>query len=416
MHFCYILKSISIIAFNHHQFNFDEIGLFHLEDDKRFDTLSRIKQNILCDELMYLSTCNRVEFIISSSSLISPDDVLRLLHSFDLAITSNEKENISQRVEVFHEHHAVEHLFSVASSLDSLVVGEREIITQVRKAFEECRNQGLSGDVIRVLIQSTIQTAKKIYTESTIATRPVSVVSLAYFQLKKYLFSSKNILVIGAGKTISSMLKFISKTHDHQFSIYNRSTENAQKLANHLNLSAKVHPLNSLGDNAEDIDLIITCTGSQKAVLSLPIYRKLNPNNRKIIIVDLAVPNDCPESIKKFKEVRTITVNELKSIAEENLKARTKEVEECKVIIKQQIEEYVHYEKQRELERAMQSVPASIKGIREKAFSEVFAKEIDNLDPNARKIVDNVIDYMEKKYISVPMKMAKEILLKESVK
>ena len=147
-----------------------------------------------------------------------------------------------------------------------------------------------------------------------------------------------------------------------------------------------------------------------------PLNQKVNPSNQKIIIVDLAVPNDCAESLQDFDEVDLITVNELKTIAEKNLKARNKEVEECKVIIKHQIEEYIQYEKQRELERAMQSVPASIKGIREKAFREVFAKEIDNLDPNARKIVDDVIDYMEKKYISVPMKMAKEILLKESVK
>ena len=177
--------------------------------------------------------------------------------------------------------------------------------------------------------------------------------------------------------------------------------------------------MNSLTDlhhHRTKIDIIITCTGSHSVVLSEEIYKILNPSNQKIIIVDLAVPNDCAESLQDFNEVDLITVNELKTIAEKNLKARTKEVEECKVIIKNQMEEYKHCEKQRELERAMQSVPARIKGIREKAISEVFAKEMDNLDPNVRKIVDDVIDYMEKKYISVPMKMAKEILLKESVK
>lgn len=416
MHFCFVLKSISIIAFTHRHLSFDEIGLFHLDDDKRFDTLTRIKQQISCDELMYLSTCNRVEFIISSSSLISQDDVSRLIHSFNLPINTNQKEDITQRVEVFHEHQAVEHLFSVASSLDSLVVGEREIITQVRKAFEECRNHGLSGDVIRVLVQSTIQTAKKIYTESAIATRPVSIVSLAYLELKKYLSSPKNIVVIGAGKTISSMLKFVSKNNNHQYTLYNRTKKNAEIIADQLGLHAEVKSLTDLPNHQKKIDIIITCTGSQSVVLSEEIYQKLNPSNQKIIIVDLAVPNDCVESLHDFDEVDLITVNELKTIAEKNLKARTKEVEECKVIIKHQMEEYIHCEKQRELERAMQSVPARIKGIREKAISEVFAKEIDNLDPNARKIVDDVIDYMEKKYISVPMKMAKEILLKEAIK
>ena len=410
------MKSISIIAFTHRQLSFDEIGLFHLDDDIRFATLSRIKQHIPCDELMYLSTCNRVEFIISSSSLISQNDTLRLIQCFDLPIDSIREENIKQRVEIFHQHKAVEHLFSVASSLDSLVVGEREIITQVRKAYEECRNHGLSGDVIRLLVQLTIQTAKKIYTESSIATRPVSIVSLAYMELKKHLSVPKNIVVIGAGKTISSMMKFVSKNSNHHYTIYNRTKENAEIISNQLGLHAKVNSLTDLHHHQTKIDIIITCTGSHSVVLSEEIYKILNPSNQKIIIVDLAVPNDCAESLQDFNEVDLITVNELKTIAEKNLKARTREVEECKAIIKNQMEQYKHCEKQRELERAMQSVPARIKGIREKAISEVFAKEMDNLDPNVRKIVDDVIDYMEKKYISVPMKMAKEILLKESVK
>ena len=416
MHFCFVLKSISIIALTHRQLSFDEIGLFHLDDDKRFATLSRIKQYISCDELMYLSTCNRVEFIISSSSLLSQNDALRLIQCFNLPIDYSKEENIKQRVEIFHQHQAVEHLFSVASSLDSLVVGEREIITQVRKAYEECRNHGLSGDVIRVLVQMTIQTAKKVYTESAIATRPVSIVSLAYLELKKYLSAPKNIVVIGAGKTISSMMKFVSKNSNHHYTIYNRTKENAQIISNQMGLYAEVNSLTDLYHHRTKIDIIITCTGSQSVVLTEEVYKMLNPSNQKIIIVDLAVPNDCAESLQDFNEVDLITVNELKTIAEKNLKARTKEVEECKVIIKNQMEEYKHCEKQRELERAMQSVPARIKGIREKAISEVFAKEMDNLDPNVRKIVDDVIDYMEKKYISVPMKMAKEILLKEAIK
>ena len=174
--------------------------------------------------------------------------------------------------------------------------------------------------------------------------------------------------------------------------------------------------MNNLGENKEDIDVIITCTGSQNAVITSSIYDKLNPSHRKIIIVDLAVPNDCDESIKNLQEVRMITVDELKTIAEENLKARSKEVNACKKIITQQVDAYFQHEKQRKLERAMSEVPERIKVIRKKAYSEVFAKEIDNLDPSARKIVDDLIDYMEKKYISVPMKMAKEILLKESLK
>ena len=186
-------------------------------------------------------------------------------------------------------------------------------------------------------------------------------------------------------------------------------------VSNQMGLLAEVNSLTDLYYHRTKIDNIITCTGSQSVVLTEEVYKMLNPSNKKLSLW-IWLCRDCAESLQDFNEVDLITVNELKTIAEKNLKARTKEVEECKVIIKNQMEEYKHCEKQRELERAMQSVPARIKGIREKAISEVFAKEMDNLDPNVRKIVDDVIDYMEKKYISVPMKMAKEILLKEAIK
>ena len=101
-------------------------------------------------------------------------------------VPSNQFSLIS-RIEIFTDKKAVHHLFSLASSIDSLVVGEREIITQVRKAYEECIQNNLCGDFIRVLVQNTISTAKKVYTESEIATRPVSIVSLAFLELKKHI-------------------------------------------------------------------------------------------------------------------------------------------------------------------------------------------------------------------------------------
>ena len=166
---------------------------------------------------MYLSTCNRVEFIFSGSTPSTSVQLESLVKTLLEQHANPEVNGMIEKAEVYHAEDAVKHLFLMASSIDSLVVGKEEIITQVRRAFEECKSFGLSGDVIRVLIHSTIQTAKKIYTESAIATRPVSVVSLAYFELKKYLSSPKNILVVGAGKTISSMLKFISKSHEASF-------------------------------------------------------------------------------------------------------------------------------------------------------------------------------------------------------
>tara|TARA_X000000950_G_scaffold26832_2_gene28818 strand:- start:3841 stop:5067 length:1227 start_codon:yes stop_codon:yes gene_type:complete len=408
------LNSLHIIAFTHRDFNFDEIGHFHLEDSSRINSLNKLKSDLNVDELMYLSTCNRVEFIVNSNLKIDTKFLEILIGNF---ISSEKIKYFVNKTAVFSGKKAVHHLFSVASSIDSLVVGEREIITQVRKAFEECKDHKLCGDFIRVLVQMTVSTAKKVYTESEIATRPVSIVSLAFLELKKYISKKpKKIVVIGAGKTITSMLKFINKNINHQFIIFNRSTEKAENLVNQLNLNAQIFPLSEMGNQKLDYDFIITCTGSKEIILNTDKFQKINPENKKNIIVDLAVPNDCDNKIESLYNVKLINVDQLKVRAEENLKARSEEIKRCLEIIDKQIIQYYLAEKERTLERALSAVPQSIKGIRKKAFKEVFVKELGTLDPQAINIVNSLVDYMEKKYISVPMKMAKDILLKESTK
>ena len=409
-----MLNSLHIIAFTHRDFNFDEIGHFHLEDSSRINSLNKLKSDLNVDELMYLSTCNRVEFIVNSNLKIDTKFLEILVGNF---ISSEKIKYFVNKTAVFSGKKAVHHLFSVASSIDSLVVGEREIITQVRKAFEECKDHKLCGDFIRVLVQMTVSTAKKVYTESEIATRPVSIVSLAFLELKKYISKKpKKIVVIGAGKTITSMLKFINKNINHQFIIFNRSKEKAENLVNQLNLNAQIFPLSEMGNQKLDYDFIITCTGSKEIILNTDKFQKINPENKKNIIVDLAVPNDCDNKIESLYNVKLINVDQLKVRAEENLKARSEEIKRCLEIIDKQIIQYYLAEKERTLERAFSAVPQSIKGIRKKAFKEVFVKELGTLDPQAINIVNSLVDYMEKKYISVPMKMAKDILLKESTK
>ncbi|MEJ6754762.1 MAG: glutamyl-tRNA reductase, partial [Flavobacteriales bacterium] len=307
------MNTIQIIAFTHKQFNFDEIGLFHLDDNQRIGVLTNLKTKLDMEELMYLSTCNRVEFIISREKKINKSFVEKLIkHLLVDQIPTNLKD-IVDRAEIMDNKAAVHHIFSVASSIDSLVVGEREIITQVRKAFEECKENDLCGDVIRVLVQSTISTAKKVYTESNIGTRPVSIVSLAFLELKKYISKKpKKILVIGAGKTITSMLKFISKNQQHQYSIYNRSIDKAHKLVELLKIDANVYPLSELNNHNSKFDFIISCTGSKEVVLSIEKFQKINPDENKSVIVDLAVPNDCDMKISEKKNVKLINVDQLK--------------------------------------------------------------------------------------------------------
>lgn len=405
------LNHIKILALTHKNLELNEVGLFHLEEESQAQILSNIKNSLGLGELMYLSTCNRVEFVFTSKSTIDDDFLLNFFLAFNPNWRETELMFASQKAEVFEGEQAVEHLFKVASSIDSLVVGEREIITQVRNAFETSSKLGLTGDVIRLLIQQTIRVAKNIYTETSIAKNPVSVVSLAYKQLRQHnINENSNFLVIGSGKTNKTMARFLKKHDCKNFTIYNRTFSRAEEFAQEV--GGKAFPLTELKNHREHFDVVLTCTSSTLPILTDELYEKiLNGDTFRKVIVDLAIPNDvAPELVEKHN-IELLSINELKDVADKNLKQREKELYKCNAIIEEQLKEFKQLFKTRKVEVAMRQVPEKVKEIKKNALEVVFQKEFENLDPNSKEVLDKILDYVEKKYVSVPMKMAKEILL-----
>jgi len=361
---------------------------------------------------MYLSTCNRVEFVFTTNENLTNAYLVKFFQAFNPDWDSKQISFATENCSILQGEEVVLHLFNVASSLDSLVIGEREIITQLRKAFEDSKQMNLTGDVIRMAIERTINAAKAVYTQSDIATKPVSVVSLAYHKLKSLnINSNSKFLVVGAGKTNANMLRFLDKHGFNNFTIFNRTLEKAEWLAGNVNGVAL--PLSDLSNYKGDFDVILTCTGSANKIFTKDVYSRLldNDTSRKIVI-DLAVPNDFDRQLTKQHNVQLIAVEDLKIIAEQNLKEREKEITKCNKILKEHFEDFKKAFHLRRVEIAMKAVPKTVKDIKEKAFTEVFAKELNQLDGESKEVLDKVVSYLEKKYISVPMKMAREILIK----
>lgn len=205
------------------------------------------------------------------------------------------------------------------------------------------------------------------------------------------------------------MAQYLKKHKFANFTIFNRTIANAEKLATELN--GKAYPLSDLENYSEGFDIIVTCTGAAESVITPTIYKKLVGDDKsKKVVIDLAIPNDLDAEILNNYDVNLIAVNNLQEVAKENLQAREKELEACKTIIDKNIEEFKQIIKARKVELAMSEVPKKVKEIRETAMNEVFAKELSSMDAESKEVLDKILQYMEKKYISVPMKMAKDIL------
>jgi len=409
-----VLKNLHTIAFTHRTMTVTNIGLLHIEKEAQKERLSALKAIFDFQELYFLSTCNRVELTFLSKEKTKFSLTKKLLKTLYPSFQEDQIDDFSNSSEYYIGTEAINHALSVAASIDSMIVGEREIITQVRTAYDHCRDCGLTGDVLRLLFRHVIETAKKVYTKTSIATKPVSVVSLAYHQLKKInLPLNARILIIGSGTTNTTMGRFLKKHGFRNFVIFNRTLNNAQELAQELQCEA--FALTELGNYTKGFDLILSCTGADHHVISPSLYTDLlQGETEKKTIIDIAIPQDLSPSIIEQYAVNHISVDFLQKISNQNLKERGKEVEHVIEIISVALKEFESILKERSVEIAMKSVPSQVKEIKKNAVNAVFKDEIEGMDEHSKKVLKKVIGYMEKKYISGPMKLAKEIILKNA--
>jgi len=378
--------------------------------DSLTSKLQKVKLQFDIPEIFYLATCNRVEFIMASNAVVDKDFTEKFIGALDIGLCSVSLGHFLGKASIYEDNEALNHLLRTSCSLESMVVGEKEILAQMRKAYECCREAGLTGDYLRMVMNTVVKTAKEVYTHTNIAKKPISVVSLAYRKLKDLKqCSNARVLIIGAGETNRNISKYLQKHKFSNFSVFNRTLSKARELA--VDLGGEAHDLEDLKSYKKGFDVIITCTSCIEPIITTEVYKTLlNGDIDKKTIVDLAVPNDtAPEVLQQFP-INFIGVQSLNEVAKKNLQERYEEQVHAEKIIEENIAEFLHLLKQRRIAVAMREVPEKIKEIRNTAINSVFADEVQNMDKESREVLEKVIAYMEKKYISVPMIMAKDIL------
>lgn len=408
------MEYLKIIAFTHKQIDLKALGKLVICEHTLDDRLRNIQSELNIKEIFYMGTCNRVEFVFTTSEALNQAFISRFLQVLDMGLPEEYMEQFIANVSAYEKVEAFNHLLRTSCSLESLVVGEKEILAQVRKAYEACRVAGFTGDYMRMIMNRVVKTAKEVYTHTNISKNPVSIVSLAYRKLRDLnMCGNSRLLIIGAGETNKNIAQYLKKHKYSNFSVFNRTIEKAECLAKELNGTA--YPLSALADYKDGFDVIITCTGATQPILTEEIYIKLlNGEKTKKVIVDLAVPNDTAPEVVKNYPMHFIEVESLKETARKNIQERYDELINAEHIIDENIKEFESVLRQRKIEIAMSDVPKKIKEIKHTAINGVFANEINTLDENSRAVLERVMDYMEKKCITIPMVMAKEILVKNS--
>jgi len=411
-----VISELSILAFTHKTNDISDLGYLSLEQDKIVELSPSFKDKFQLSEFFLLNTCNRVEmiYIPQEKSVQNSIPIREFIQTLNPKISPEILESLVQGARNYRGHEALNHLLRVSCSLDSLVVGEKEILAQVREAFELGRKMGNTGDRLRLVMDRVVKTSKEVYTQTQISSKPISVVSIAFRKLKSLkLREEANILLIGAGKTNTLFSKYLVKHGFKNFHVFNRTLSKAELLAKEI--QGKAYALPEIYQFKKGFDLIVICTDSTQPLIYLKDYHFLlkhcNNSKDQKVIIDLSVPSNIDPKILEEYPVHFIDIQSLQALAAENMDERYKELFFAEKIIEENLEEFNTILKIRKVELAMKEVPQMIKEIKEMALSTIFAKDVDRLDEDSKETLQKVLDYMEKKYISIPMVLAKDILV-----
>ena len=373
--------------------------------------LQNLKEQMGWEELLYLATCNRVTYVFYSQTPVNQYVAGQMLATLRPDLSEVLVQKTASKMRLLHGSDAVTHLLEVASSMDSLVVGEREIIRQLRQAYDQSREWNLTGDHLRLLLGFTIETAKEIYTHTGIGRRALSVVALAFGEMMKTgLRPEARILMVGAGETNALFAKFLAKAKFTNVTVFNRTFEKAQTLAQANGWRA--FRLDELAYFSEGFDALVVCTGATQAIISPALYRDLLADeNGKKVVVDLSIPHNVARETVEAFPMQYIEIESLKETANENLAYREQERDRAAGLIQNRILQFRERWHERQVERSMAHIPAEMKAVKDRAINEVFGKEFAQLDPAAQDLVQRMLGYMEKKCVAIPIKAAKAIAL-----
>ena len=287
-------------------------------------------------ECMIVSTCNRVEIVAALES--ADTDLTTFLHRhFGL-----DPGLLAPHIYQHRDQHAVRHLFRVASSLDSMVVGEPQILGQVKEAFAIARSAGTVGGQLDHLLQSAFATAKKVRTETEIGSNSVSIASVAV-ELARKIFGSlqgRTVFLVGAGKMSELAARHLVQQGAGTILVTNRTLERARTLAEPF--KGRVIPFEQLHEAASEADIVITSTGSPHPIFTRDHAQSFlhKRRNRPMFFIDIAVPRDVEAAVNRLEGIFLYDIDDLQSVAAAHLAERTREASDAEAIVATEVDRY----------------------------------------------------------------------------
>jgi len=309
--------------------------VFHVE--RLREALAELKRS-MANEAAILSTCNRTELYVSGEEPAALAQWLARYHQMP-------PEELQRYLYTLPREQAVRHAFRVASGLDSMVVGEPQILGQMKEAARAAASAGTLGTLLHRLFQRSFAVAKEVRSTTHIGAASVSMAAAAV-KLAARIFPSlkdQSVLLIGAGEMIELVATHFAAQAPSRMAVANRTLERGQRLAHRVN--AQAIELRALAGELHEYDIVVSCTASSLPILGKGLVeRALRARRRRpIFMVDLAVPRDIEPEVAELDDVFLYTVDDLATIVSANLDQRRSAVVQAEVIIEAQVGQFMHW-------------------------------------------------------------------------
>jgi glutamyl-tRNA reductase len=334
-------------------------------EDRLVSALRALRQERGVAEVVILSTCNRTEvYWAGSASGAELSQWLERHHDEGLDLTAS--------VYVHQEKHAVEHAFNVASGLDSMVLGEAQILGQLKNAYRIAQQTGSTGPHLNKLFQAAFSAAKRVRSETQIGANAVSLASATVSLARRMYsdFSTRTALMIGAGEMIALTARHFAAAGVKRIVIANRTLVNAQTLA--AEISGYAVDLSHLDKELTEADIVVSCTASPallitKAAAAAAVRTR---RHRPIFMVDLAVPRDVDPTVAELEDVYLFSIDDLQQLVDENRQQREVAASDAKVVISEEVARFLQEARAKEAGPAIRALRQQADAIRQQTLEQ----------------------------------------------
>ena len=399
--------SIILAGVSHHNTPLSIRERLYFPEGNMGEWLDRLAGYNGLDERLILSTCNRVEVYSAVDDL---EQGLDAIHRFFLESRDVGREELNAHLYVHREAEATRHLFTVASSLDSMVVGEPQILGQVKEAYRVAQASGHAGKALTNLFSRAFRVAKKIREQTPIGESPVSVSSVAV-DLAKRIFGSlagKNVLLLGAGEMGEAAARHLKTSGADTLQVANRTLARAQELA--AKLKGRAVSFDNLEQALIDADVVIASTASQGFILDKPTVAAALERRRDapVFLIDIAVPRNVAPDVNDLENAYLYDVDDLQSVAADNLRDREEVARDARAILESEVQTYLARQKAEDLRRTFAAIRFFAESMRQAEVEKTILR-LPELGGDGRDALDAMTKALVNKLLHHPFAVLRQM-------